>query len=76
LPDGWAEPRAAFLIKRDGSALCPATGICTFHGNLDARAAASRRGGALGKISTESQSAQGTFFFAPRYCRHWKDDPT
>jgi hypothetical protein len=29
-----------------------------------------------GKISTETGSAQGTFFFAPRYCRHWKHDPT
>jgi hypothetical protein len=30
----------------------------------------------LAKISTESRTAQRTFFFQPRYCRDRKDDPT
>jgi hypothetical protein len=33
-------------------------------------------GGWQGEIPTETGSTQGTFFFAPRYCRHWKVDPT
>jgi hypothetical protein len=41
-----------------------------------AKAVIPRRARRQGEISTESISAQGTFFFAPRYCRHWKDDPT
>jgi hypothetical protein len=32
--------------------------------------------GWLGKISTESRSTHGTFFFLPRYCRGQKVDPT
>jgi hypothetical protein len=40
------------------------------------KAAIPRYGGWQRKISTESRSTHGTFFFAPRYCRHWKDDPT
>jgi hypothetical protein len=41
-----------------------------------AKAAIPPHGGWQGEISTETGSTQGTFFFAPRYCRDWKDDPT